>query len=459
MQKETEQKYALLRTKLLERVAEEKHRKLKELHAFKEQYKQKIGADNTKIDERIHTLIDEKIQILEADKRHERLQQYNNKFEKLCSASDDTLSTHNSNRNIDFETYEFYETATPKVKALIKQRKATPTDLWPGRKVEIKYYLTIEQLAKLPGTYPISTLQNSILSDYKKKYQGNPDKETYFKLSEDPGNKRVYYGVREELLKAVLRNHDHAENIAEHVHEHIKLTEKETQTALERKITATSHDTVWVTIDELVKLPGAKTYAAIRTAFEKENIEKRLVRKPLNNKEVNLKSHPVTEAKLTPELLESIYAQKPEDYELLEACLKNEPAKEETKNIDAAITPQTCEEPAATSIDDVVEETKKPSKREVRAQEEYEISRKIMRKLIYGKKKVSNANTPLDNLQRNVPKEERHIAKRAIENMKRYGWLNCQHVSTGFTKTSVFSEKLPEINSYFSFTDEEKHQS
>ncbi len=214
-------------------------------------------------------------------------------------------------------------------------------DKKPVQDAKTEEYLTLEDLAKIPGAKSVARLSNRILNLFR---EDNP---ASYIVKRDGKIQKSIYQASVKLFEYVLKDPSKAEETAKNWKEYLKQTEVKAFGELINKIVDCNE--AIISIAEICKLPGTKTYKTIVQAlleYARLNPDKKTIElKP--TAEHGGKSTYENKYRLTPELADLIFADKKRAEEI-KYLLNEKKSDEQKKQNDLA--------PAQISIDDKIDE-------------------------------------------------------------------------------------------------------
>lgn len=320
------------------------------------------------------------------------------------------------------------------------------------QKEQPNQYFTLEQLAKIPGTKAVSTLYNSTLPKYRANLNNKDDSDAYFVELEDCGKKIFVYAAREELFESILKNPKDYASIAQNIVELIKKTEDKALTDILEKIA--TQDIVWITIEDLFKLPDTRKYDVLSKI-----LNYRHEKKPQST------AFAAQEYKLAKDLIRPLFKNKCIAEFIIEAFVEKETRKVQVIPAKTSLQEDSLNNPTAKQIEAFKKinpfdpryvpkapepelQQKKQSRKDKQEAEKEEIRQYIVTKVMgAGLSKIGSNRTDITNLPKGLPSHQKGLAKEVIDEWCRKDILLTKRKNT-MTQVSFNPDKLIEIQKY-----------
>lgn len=352
-------------------------------------------------------------------------------------------------------------------------------DKKPVQDAKTEEYLTLEDLAKIPGAKSVARLNNKILNLFR---EDNP---ALYIVKRDGKIQKSFYQASVKLFEYVLKDPSKAEETAKNWKEYLKQTEAKAFGELINKIVDCNE--AIISIAEICRLPGTKTYKTIVQVlldYARLNPDKKTIELK-SASEHGGKSIHENKYRLTPELADLIFADKKRAEEI--KYLLNEKKSDEQKKQNNLASAQT-------SIDDKVDETvyeefavefeheqapdeepagidetytapqpmqtpvdaRKKSKGQLRREREEAIKDDIRRFLVRKKSGLFEGNlrnigarrTDLSNLYKSLPDHWKGFAKEVIDEWIRQDVMLKKESKVGLAYVAFNPQKLDVLRRY-----------
>ncbi|MBI4140479.1 hypothetical protein HY485_01435 [Candidatus Woesearchaeota archaeon] len=155
------------------------------------------------------------------------------------------------------QTTESLETLTEKPQEYAAQKEPEKTyEKKPAQATTKSDYLSLSEITKIPGTKSLAMLNNVVLRTFRK------DHPELCVEHRDGKTKKTLYAAVEKLFEYILKDTTKASGTVKNYKDLIKETEKAAFTSLVDRLIESSD--IHISVEEICRLPGTKSYHALR---------------------------------------------------------------------------------------------------------------------------------------------------------------------------------------------------